>query len=607
MLREDVQGAKGTGRPLPVDLRTRAAPHLGSGVHDVELHTGERADRLARMFRARALTVGSDVFFRSGALDAASPPGRRLLTHELVHASTPAPDSALTTAGPSLAVQRVFLGTSGEAYRDVSRAPWFKALSPGQQLIAQRMHGDTSVQHHPHQAANAVLAEEQRLQSLTTTTTTTTTAPAFGAPSSPALLPPTGAGPYGSSSNPFVSRLGFGSGAFQPSLVEPDDPVDEPSLSTIETHYRDKMVEGLKSARQRWVDEDDSSDSEDEVGTDPKRRERRRQYKAGQLTALTRTMFPLDDDEARFREELRQKRERDDVARSGKRQMYAPDTRELLSQVGEQLKQTNMEHNPFLRRAARRAIKKDKVRVGGSKNYDQQQSRVRDSLLEVLQEDHKSMGYQRSDFHDDRTWDAVQFMLREPMSNAPKDLYSERVASGADTTGASARMAFHHLAWKEAQSGAFSGFALTPANLSAVNDSRELLNPKKRKALEDAGEPLPPVGAHDAFGHQGTGFLATEKGRKGRARGGGQFKDIDLEADWEVMKPSLQPRTPKARLYDVPPAPALSTISTVSTPVADEAESDSDDEMVPPAKRAKKNIPTPSAPQHRHKRRTGRL
>lgn len=51
----------------------------------VNIHTDHRADRLARAHGAEAVTIGHEVFFRSGRFDPATPRGIALLTHELVH------------------------------------------------------------------------------------------------------------------------------------------------------------------------------------------------------------------------------------------------------------------------------------------------------------------------------------------------------------------------------------------------------------------------------------------------------------------------------------------------------------------------------------------
>ena len=58
---------------------------LGLEPGTVRVHTGERADRAARLLNARAFTVGNDIFFGRGEYSPSLVEGQRLLAHELVH------------------------------------------------------------------------------------------------------------------------------------------------------------------------------------------------------------------------------------------------------------------------------------------------------------------------------------------------------------------------------------------------------------------------------------------------------------------------------------------------------------------------------------------
>lgn len=82
---EVVAGARGGGRPLDEGARSFFEARFGRDFGDVRVHTGERADRAAASLRARAFTVGRDVFMRSGEYRPDSRSGRRLLAHELTH------------------------------------------------------------------------------------------------------------------------------------------------------------------------------------------------------------------------------------------------------------------------------------------------------------------------------------------------------------------------------------------------------------------------------------------------------------------------------------------------------------------------------------------
>jgi hypothetical protein len=52
----------------------------------IRLHTGSRADAMAREMNARAFTTGGDIVFARGEYQPESREGRRLMAHELVHA-----------------------------------------------------------------------------------------------------------------------------------------------------------------------------------------------------------------------------------------------------------------------------------------------------------------------------------------------------------------------------------------------------------------------------------------------------------------------------------------------------------------------------------------
>ena len=73
------------GQPLQPETRTFFEARLGHDLGGVRVHTGDRADRSARAVDALAYTVGSDVVFRAGYFAPGTPPGQRLLAHELAH------------------------------------------------------------------------------------------------------------------------------------------------------------------------------------------------------------------------------------------------------------------------------------------------------------------------------------------------------------------------------------------------------------------------------------------------------------------------------------------------------------------------------------------
>jgi|JI6StandDraft_1071083.scaffolds.fasta_scaffold00232_4 hypothetical protein len=74
-----------TGQPLPSPVREEMERHLGSDLGDVRLHVDTRASNQATELRARAFTVGQDVFFRHGEFAPHTRRGSWLLAHELTH------------------------------------------------------------------------------------------------------------------------------------------------------------------------------------------------------------------------------------------------------------------------------------------------------------------------------------------------------------------------------------------------------------------------------------------------------------------------------------------------------------------------------------------
>jgi hypothetical protein len=84
-LEEEVERQAGTGTALPPAVRRDLEHGLGTPLGAVTLHTDEGAARLARVFDARAFTVGTDVFFGNQAYDPDSASGFRLLAHEMAH------------------------------------------------------------------------------------------------------------------------------------------------------------------------------------------------------------------------------------------------------------------------------------------------------------------------------------------------------------------------------------------------------------------------------------------------------------------------------------------------------------------------------------------
>lgn len=80
-----IRSLRGGGSRLDEDVRSFFEPRFGRDFSDVRVHTGGRADAVARAVNATAFTLGRDVVFRSGAYQPGTAGGRRLLAHELTH------------------------------------------------------------------------------------------------------------------------------------------------------------------------------------------------------------------------------------------------------------------------------------------------------------------------------------------------------------------------------------------------------------------------------------------------------------------------------------------------------------------------------------------
>jgi hypothetical protein len=66
-------------------VRRRLEPVVRFGIERVRIHTGAAAVESARRLRARAFTIGSDIYFGAGQFRPQSVAGLALLSHELTH------------------------------------------------------------------------------------------------------------------------------------------------------------------------------------------------------------------------------------------------------------------------------------------------------------------------------------------------------------------------------------------------------------------------------------------------------------------------------------------------------------------------------------------
>ncbi|KST62191.1 hypothetical protein BC008_37745 [Mastigocoleus testarum BC008] len=84
-LTSSIQRQRGKGQPLPGQLRQQLEQAFGKDFSRVRIHADANADALTRSIKARAFTIGQDIFFRQGEYTPESKQGQELLAHELTH------------------------------------------------------------------------------------------------------------------------------------------------------------------------------------------------------------------------------------------------------------------------------------------------------------------------------------------------------------------------------------------------------------------------------------------------------------------------------------------------------------------------------------------
>jgi hypothetical protein len=121
-----IASPRGGGVPLPGGVRRFFEPRFGVDLSPVRVHHDGEAAGLAAAVRARAFTVGSDVFFGAGEWAPGTSRGDRLLAHELTHTlqARPTPDRGRLNVGRDPA---------GEVRRAPVQSPRYEA-QPGDSL-----------------------------------------------------------------------------------------------------------------------------------------------------------------------------------------------------------------------------------------------------------------------------------------------------------------------------------------------------------------------------------------------------------------------------------------------------------------------------------------
>ncbi|WP_326948617.1 MULTISPECIES: eCIS core domain-containing protein [unclassified Amycolatopsis] len=80
-----IRNSRGKGQRLDADARRILQRFFGRNLSAVRVHLGSDADDLARSLGARAVTTGTDIYFRSGEYRPDLPAGLALLAHEVTH------------------------------------------------------------------------------------------------------------------------------------------------------------------------------------------------------------------------------------------------------------------------------------------------------------------------------------------------------------------------------------------------------------------------------------------------------------------------------------------------------------------------------------------
>ncbi|MDH5543397.1 MAG: DUF4157 domain-containing protein [Nitrospinota bacterium] len=77
--------SRGSGNPLPADVKNFMEPRFGHDFSNVRTHTGSNAHQLSSSINAQAFTSGSDIYFNRGKYSPGTDSGRKLIAHELTH------------------------------------------------------------------------------------------------------------------------------------------------------------------------------------------------------------------------------------------------------------------------------------------------------------------------------------------------------------------------------------------------------------------------------------------------------------------------------------------------------------------------------------------
>ena len=106
-----VQADKGSGQPVPSDIRSEMEQSAGYDLDDVRVHTDRAADEASKALSAQAFTMDKDVFFsKRHGQNLSSSEGKSLVAHELTHVIQQSEGNL------SLSGEKVQIGQPGDVY-----------------------------------------------------------------------------------------------------------------------------------------------------------------------------------------------------------------------------------------------------------------------------------------------------------------------------------------------------------------------------------------------------------------------------------------------------------------------------------------------------------
>jgi hypothetical protein len=115
---QQLSASRGSGSPLPAEVRSFMEPRFGADFSGVRLHTGSDAAQLNRQVSAQAFTHGQDIYLGEGKDDLESAQGKQLLAHELTHVVQQGGAGGAGAAFAQRVLQRVFDANTPSTYDD---------------------------------------------------------------------------------------------------------------------------------------------------------------------------------------------------------------------------------------------------------------------------------------------------------------------------------------------------------------------------------------------------------------------------------------------------------------------------------------------------------